>query len=165
MSDSFLYIRIVSNFHSLFYNVQKNLSFLNHNILRQTQSQLFLEDIQGGLLYVYKNFELFALLNQPLSSTTLKKLQKSDMQGAAFFFGKNLSAANYPAEGIKITFTVSGIAIKETIALYLSYFQSYHEPSIVVKQAAPDTIEVNFTQYLGLQLYAQRLSRFLTDFM
>jgi len=167
MNDSFLYIRIVSDYPSLFFNVQKNLSFLNHNVLTQTQSHLYIEDIHDGLLYVYKNVELFELLNAPLSAPSLKKLLKSDFQGAQFFFNQIIKESNFPANGVILTFSVSGTAdsVNKAIDLYKTYFESYQTTNISTKQVASDTIEVEFKNFMGLQLYAQRLSRFLTDFM
>ena len=61
--------------------------YLNDFFGKNYNSMLFIEEIQGGFLFVFKDFESFKIRATPLTNSDLKEL-KNDNTSESIFFQK-----------------------------------------------------------------------------
>jgi hypothetical protein len=156
-SNECVFVQITCSFPDLFINVHKNLTYLNHLLNVQINGMFCIETIHNGIIYIYKNLDLFFALNPCLSSKNVNAIKGMDRTGSAEFLIEILSAKNFPSEGLKIHFQIFANTEKDLAITLIKYFQSYKEPAIQATQISTMALDVRFNNFDALTLYTQRL--------
>lgn len=115
-------IKITSSYPTLFENVHKYVDYLNHLLNEQLQSMIFLETIDKGIIYIYRNYPGFEGLNQPLTSVERKNLPSYSAKGEEFFLKNILSPTTFPASGVWMYYEYIGTFPEQAQRVLQDYF-------------------------------------------
>ncbi len=149
------------NFPNLFGNVNKYSSFINHLINEQTKNGFVLEPINNGLLYIYKNFNIFKLLNPIYSKNLVEKYKHLYKEKVSpNLLTKNvINKPNYPEEGIKLHFKIITDEKEELCFEVLKeHFESFRDDDIVFDGKSNSTFVVSINNYPAFLFYTSFLS-------
>lgn len=167
MSDSNVIIKVTTSFYPIFINVNKFIGHLNHLI----SEYMYVENIDNGLLYFFKNMNSFLRVVSPLKKSR-KEIAKSipsyknikNINSHSLIIGA-LSGIKFPSSGITITYEFITQTTSEMIKPIEKYFESVHE-DIKIKIISEKTIEIKFPSidtgksYANALLYSLRIKNF-----
>jgi len=163
MSDSNVIIKVTTSFYPIFINVNKFIVHLNHLI----SEYMYVENIDNGLLYFFKNMNSFLRVVTPLKKSR-KEIAKSipykNINSHSLILGA-LSGIKFPSSGISITYEFITQTTSEMIKPIEKYFESVHE-DIKIKIISEKTIEIKFPSidtgksYANALLYSLRIKNF-----
>ena len=152
---------ITSSFPHLFSNVCKHIRYLNHLLAKQTQSQFFMETIESGLIYIYKNMEILNLLNAPLRNSQIRRYKRSNFLGAQFFLKDVLDEETFPPNAITLNVQIDASDKAKVLDIVVKYFQSFLSEDIITEKQADGSLLVHFQTFEAIQIYTEGLGQLI----
>jgi hypothetical protein len=120
---------------------------INQSYLKSSNGNLYLEEISGGILYIFKDLVTFQQMHTPLlkfSVSKEKQIKSIDPAEATLLLGDQLqSAENFPANGLQYFLTSDSHPIKELFPYLSAYYLSIH-PRIQVYMKDEEIIVIDF---------------------
>ena len=155
MSDSNVIIKVTTSFYPIFTNVNKFIGHLNHLI----SEYMYVENIDNGLLYIFKNMNSFLRVITPLKKNK-KEIAKSlpsykDINDNSLIQGA-LLGIKYPLSGIIIKYEFITKNTSEMIKPIEKYFESVHK-DISIEIISKKIIEIKFPTLETGKSYANAL--------
>jgi len=158
-----IYIKISSDHPEIFQKIQKNAPYINHLLNQQTNNKFFLEVIENGLLYIYHDFSVFYLLNQPFTarqvSTFIKKSKKVHEFRDIFPF--YLDESTFPSDGIKIYFQTTSEPKNKIIQVGKAHFYSLFKNNVRISQNIEGDLYIHFLDVQQFSLYLALMASLL----
>ena len=136
-------IKFTANFPHLFDNMQKYLPLINNLLQDETQSKFFMETIHEGLLFIYKDFQTFFLMNKPYSPKKIADfLQSTHPKLDPLLLSENIiSRSNFPKKGLRFQYKIYGAKRKEVADTLFNHFKSFlHEDVERLEHAEYDLV-------------------------
>lgn len=159
-----IYITLTSDHPEIFQTIQKNAPYINHLMESQTESQFYLEVIEKGLLYIYNDFAIFKLLNQPFTPRqVLHYIKRSKLiEELDHIFPYYLRKEKFPKEGIRIFFHTDSDPKDEIIRLGHKHFTSLLGDKAVIITISSGDLEIRFKTFDQFSLYLTLMASMLT---
>ena len=125
-------IKFTSDFPHLFNNMQKYLPLINNLLQDETQNKFYMETIHEGLLFIYKDFQTFFLMNKPYpveKFTKFMEMNKTQIQINPFSLFENIiDESTFPKSGVQFRYKIYCAKKEEIADLLFLHFQSFlHE--------------------------------------
>jgi hypothetical protein len=134
--------------------IRKNILYLNEVIDRQTDTGLYIEVIEGGFLYIYKNFEVMNLMNKPFEPYVIHELQKLMIKKDEedLILKNTIQPSKFPKGGVKIIFTAKTEPKMKVLKVFHSFFKSIQAPNLELK-IVNDKLIAYFPIFESFQAY------------
>ena len=124
-------IKFTSNFPHLFDNMQKYLPLINNVLRVESQNKLYMETIHEGLLFIYKDFHIFFLMNKPYPPKQITNFLRSinePILSPFLLFENILSPSTFPSKGVQFRYQIYSSKKKEIADMLSVHFTSFlHE--------------------------------------
>ena len=93
----------VSNFFQFFFvNPSLIFGYLNDVFEKKYNSTMYIEEIENGLLFVFKDFESLKIRAKPLTQLDLKEIKSDNSSESNFFQQFFIPKEEFPKEGITL---------------------------------------------------------------
>jgi hypothetical protein len=154
-------VQVTTDYPALLDPIKKYINYLQSTINQQTNLALYIEIIENGLIYIYRDLESFKKLNRPYkpmvenpdirlrSPETVQKLRSKDL-----FFLQNVPLEfNFPIQGIQVIFTtITGP--KDVInAHYEQFFSEIKDDGLKLIKKDSNTLIAHFSSYSAIVDY------------
>ncbi|WP_457558722.1 hypothetical protein [Candidatus Harpocratesius sp.] len=158
-----IYVSITSDHPEIFQKIQKNADYINHLLEKQIGSQFYLEIVEKGLLYIYNDFSVFKMLNQPFSSRQVLRFSKQSKKfdDIKSIFPFYLSEKSFPKAGIKIFFHTISEPKEKIISIGKNHFKSLFGDRVSINSNKPGDLILHFHNFYDFSLYLVLLASFL----
>jgi hypothetical protein len=158
MSDSDrIIVKLTSDYPPLFKNINKYVSYLNSIIEDQTQSGQFIEKIEDGLLYIYRDLDTFTRINQPyhpfIPGDQIKK-PYIPQKRENFFLKDIIDVNSFPKEGIRLFFETKSLPQQQILSVFENFIKNLRTPGIIISYSEPSKLAIYFTNFDGLEEYS-----------
>ena len=112
----------ISDFFKFFFvNPGLIFGYLNDIFEKKYNSMQYIEEIENGFLFVFKDFESFKIRSMPLIKADLKEIKSNNYEQSNFFQKFFIPKEKFPKEGITLEIKIiSGEKLK--IIPYLKNF-------------------------------------------
>lgn len=150
-----IYIKITSDHPEIFQNIQKNAPLINHYISQNTNDKFYLEVIENGLLYIYHDFSVFSLLNQPFTERQVRNFISKSEKFHEFrnIFPFYADGSSFPSEGIRIFFHTTSEPKEKIIQTGKSHFYSLFKDRVRISQELDGDLVLHITKVDDFTLY------------
>ena len=160
MESEKIIIKVTSDFPGLFSNIQKYSDFINYFVAKQTDQGFYLEIVPDGIIYFYKNFEVFRAVNQTHAQNKKPRGRRTEAQKME----PNLLLSNvvhpdeYPSCGISLLFKTYQGDVRSIRPIAKSHFESLHQDEVKTSVLEDDRLRVCFTSFRALYNYTNAIS-------
>ncbi len=150
------------NFPHLYKNVEKYSSYINHLLGEETDTGFVIEPIEGGLVYIYRNFDIFKALNPGYSKELVEKYANTyeEKVSPQLLTGDVVNEENFPEGGLLVDYIISCEQKERCMDILAEHFRSFVDQDIQI-----DIYEKNlshfvlvFQTYAALEFYAHFIS-------
>lgn len=158
MSDLYqspILVKLIVDFPLILEPIKKYINYLQSIINEQTQVAIFIEIIENGLLYIFRDYETFKRLNQPYqplieNPELIIKSPKSiqNLSSNEIFLLKDVPLKdNFPEHGIKITYTAISEPKAEIIEILTRFFNEIKDSGLILKKEQSDVLIACFNTF------------------
>ncbi len=118
----------ISDFFKFFFvNPGMIFGYLNDIFEKKYDSMQYIEEIENGFLFVFKDFESFKFRAAPLIKSDLKEKKSNDTNESNFFQKFFIPKEEFPKEGVKLEIKIiSGDKLK-TIPIIKNFIYSINQ--------------------------------------
>jgi len=157
-------VEVSSNYPKLFQGIQKYADYINYLMDEQTFSQFYLEIVSDGLLYIYKDWATFQMINRPYRDFQLRQFQKRFKETIEpdLLLGQSLTADTFPTNGITLFFKTSCTNKDQVLQTGELHFRSFFEEGVEIGHDAEGDISVRFKEFEALSKYTFLISSMLS---
>ena len=93
----------ISDFFKFFFvNPGMIFGYLNGIFEKKYDSMQYIEEIENGFLFVFKDFESFKIRATPLIKADLKEIKSNNQDQSNFFLKFFIPKEKFPKEGVKL---------------------------------------------------------------
>ena len=93
----------ISDFFKFFFvNPRFIFGYLNDVFEKKYNSTLYIEDIENGVLFVFKDFDSMKIRAEPLKKSDLKEIKSDNSSESNFFHQFLIPKEKFPIEGVKL---------------------------------------------------------------
>jgi hypothetical protein len=143
-------IQLTTDYPPLLARVIKFANAINDAYSRMLNGELFIEVIENGILYIFKDWDAFVKIHKPIPKIPeliKKRLFKINPEDEVSILGNELrSPLNYPENGIRYILTSSSNPIEEMFPILEKYYLSTH-PDMKVTLIPGQHIIIHFPTY------------------
>ncbi len=153
-------VHYTSDFKGIFEKVKKFSDYINYLMNRQLSGMLYVEFVEEGILFIYKNIKLFNILTENVSIKKLLNLKniiqnyispKDMIEGI-------LDKSNFPTKGISVNFKILSSNPEKKIVRYKTQIQSFISKDIEISHHSTNNLTIKFNTYNTFHRYLTFLS-------
>jgi hypothetical protein len=144
---------------NIFDNVHKYSSFLNHLLSKHLKSAFFIENIENGVIYFFKNIDNFYATNLPYDESIVEEYERKKIKKHEKFeiMGENLYPnelkENFPKEGVNFYVNLIKGDSKKIIPTSTKHFKSFDKENIEIEKISDISIKIIFKTEKALGTY------------
>ena len=156
-------VKFSSNFPGLFRNVQKFLLYLNNLFSQETKGDFFIELVEDGILYIYKNQATFDLLNPQYSHVEISQMIKEKETelplSPEMLLDGVIDHETFPEEGIELQYNFYSTKQKEyAYNKLLSFHQELYGESITLSFSEKFDLILGIKKFDDFYIYVQLIA-------
>ena len=119
-------------------------------------SMQYCEEIEGGFLFIFRDFEAFKQRAEPLDPATFGKVDAEILTEGNFFQSFFVAPEHFPGQGINIEIKVVSGDPAQIIPFLYGFIESVHK-DINIRKTLENTIIFHIPTYDIIQLYSNSL--------
>lgn len=155
-------VKFSSNFPKVFQNVQKFILFLNNLFAQESKGDFFIETVEDGILFIYKNIAIFDLLNPQLTEADINKLIKE--KGAELQLSPEMllegvmSKDTFPDQGIDFQYNFYTKQKEYAYNKLLGFHQGLYGDRITLSFSEKYDLILSINNFEDFYLYVQLIA-------
>ena len=147
----------ISDFYKFFFiNPGMIFGYLNDLFEKKYNSMQYIEEIENGFLFVFKDFESFKFRAKPLIKSDLKEIKSNNNDQSNFFQKFFIPKEKFPKEGVKLEIKIiSGDKLK-TIPIIKNFIYSINQ-NIKIEIDDEQNLYIIVQNFVDIKKYANSL--------
>ena len=147
----------VNDFFKFFFVKPKLIfDYLNDQFEKKYNSTMYIEEIENGFLFVFKDFESFKIRAKPLKKSDLEEIEGDNSSESNFFKKFFIPKEKFPEEGVKLKIKIiSGDKLK--IIPHIKNFISSVSQNIEISVNDKNDIYFEIQDFDDIMKYANSL--------
>ncbi len=153
-------VKFSTNYPGLFRNVSKFILYLNTLFSRGTKGNFYIEIVEDGNLYIYKNKATFELLNPKISRTEISSLiknKKLDFSPDMLIDGI-INKQTFPEHGIDFQYNFFGAHKQYSYNKQLSFHQNFFGEGLKISTSKKYDLILSIMDFDDFYLYIQQIA-------
>ncbi|MHA1744743.1 MAG: hypothetical protein ACTSWW_02020 [Promethearchaeota archaeon] len=155
-------VKFTSNFPRVFQNVQKFILFLNNLFAQESKGDFFIETVEDGILFIYKNIATFDLLNPQLTEAEINKLIKekeAELQlSPEMLLEGVVSEDTFPDQGIDFQYNFYTKQKEYAYNKLLGFHQGLYGDRITLSFSEKYDLILSINNFKDFYLYVQLIA-------
>ena len=155
-------VKFTSSFPGIFRNVQKFILYLNTLFAQESQGDFFIETVEDGILFIYKNTATFDLLNPQYSKVEITRLIKKTEEelhlSADMLLEGIINKDTFPKQGIEFQYNFYTNQKDYAYNKLLGFHEGLYGESITLSFSEEFDLILSIKNYEDFYLYVQLIT-------